>query len=61
MSIRSLLGFCEHKWRPTGKVLEKSVGLAQGFGDKIVTGYIDVRECERCGETRGFRLGTRNG
>ena len=56
MSLRSLLGLCEHKWEPTGKCLEKSVGLAQGFGQKIVTGYVDVRECSKCGETRGVKL-----
>jgi hypothetical protein len=56
MGLRTILGLCEHKWKPTGKCLEKSVGLEQGFGEKIVTGYIDVRECERCGETRGFPL-----
>jgi hypothetical protein len=56
MSLRSLLGLCEHKWKPTGKGLEMSVGPAQGFGEKIVRGYIDVRECERCGAIKGFRL-----
>jgi hypothetical protein len=55
MNLRSLLGLCEHKWKSTGKLLEHSVGLAQGFGEKVVTGYTDVRECERCGAVKGFR------
>lgn len=56
MNLRSLFGLCVHRWKPTGRAIECSVGLAQGFGDKIITGYIDVRECEKCGAVKGFRL-----
>jgi len=58
MSIRSLLGLCEHRWKPTGRCLEKSVGHGQGFGVKIVTGYVDVRECEKCGAIRVWSVST---
>jgi len=55
MSLRTFFGLCDHKWEPTGKMIQHSVGLAQGFGEKIVTGYTDVRECSKCGAIKGFR------
>jgi hypothetical protein len=55
MGLRALLGLCEHTWKPIGRI-EHSVGLAQGFGEKIIIGYSEVRECERCGAVKAFRL-----
>jgi hypothetical protein len=58
-SLRTLFGLCDHRWRDLRDrvgLIEHSVGLAQGYGEKIVTGYSAVRECERCGEVRSFKL-----
>lgn len=58
LGVRELFGFCDHRWKPLqpGKMIELSVGLAQGFGEKIVTGYVEPRECSKCGAVKGFRL-----
>jgi hypothetical protein len=56
MGLRAILGLCEHKCKPTGHVIETSVRPVVTPSQKHVTGYIDVRECEKCGQTKGFRL-----
>lgn len=55
MSLRSMLGLCEHKWVPTGGLIEKNM-VRISDSKKLTTGYTDVRECEKCGQTRGFKL-----
>ncbi len=55
MSLRSFLGLCDHRWKAIG-LLENSVGMAQGYGAKIVTGYTEIRECEKCGTAKSFKL-----
>jgi hypothetical protein len=55
MSFRSMLGLCEHKWHPTGNMIATKV-VRVVDSKEFTTGFIDVRECERCGQTRGFQL-----
>lgn len=55
MSLRTVLGLCEHKWKPTGNLIVTSV-VRVVDSKKFTTGYIDVRECEKCGQTKGFKL-----
>lgn len=58
MSLRTLLGLCEHKWKPLreGYIIEASVRSVVTPSQKHVTGYIEPRECELCGAVKGFRL-----
>lgn len=55
MSLRTMLGLCEHKWNPTGNMIAtKAIRVVDSKA--FTTGFIDVRECERCGAIKGFRL-----
>ena len=55
MGIRNWLGLCEHKWEPTGNLIQlQKIRIVDSH--KYVTGFIDVRVCEKCGVVRGFKL-----